>query len=122
MTEEQLQYTIIGADSIVYLNDENRIEQLKEQFAENENRMISIKDEMSQIDSQLKGMEDSTLELKRTERTIRQQYDIRTKLDVRKDKIEKDTKFFFSKKRRIWGKSWNPTIFFIIIFNPSHRW
>ena len=80
-------------EKLSLVNDE-RIEQLKEQFAENENRMISIKDEMSQIDSQLKGMEDSTLELKRTERTIRQQYDIRTKLDVRKDKIEKDTKFF----------------------------
>ena len=50
MTEEQLQYKIDGADSIVYLNDENRIEQLKEHFGETGvNMMIELYGEPTRV-------------------------------------------------------------------------
>jgi len=74
--------------------NQERIDALQAKFVVNEDRMLGIKEELSKIESELKRMESSSLALEKSEDTLKKYTSVRTKLDVRNDKISKDLAFF----------------------------
>jgi DNA repair exonuclease SbcCD ATPase subunit len=74
--------------------NQERIDALQAKFVVNEERVVGIKEELSNIDSELKRMESSSFALSKSEDTLKKYQSVRTKLDVREDKITKDLAFF----------------------------
>lgn len=74
--------------------NQDRIDWFQKKFAENEDRMIEIKDEISEFDKQLKVMEDSSFNLRKTEDKLLKQQTIRTKIGSKKQRLDNDYEFF----------------------------
>ena len=74
--------------------NQERIDALQAKFVVNEERVVGIKEELSNIDSELKRMESSSFALSKSEDTLKKYHSVRTKLDVREDKVTKDLAFF----------------------------